>query len=497
MLVIGGVVFVSLAGKRVNTDLTSTTQQIETLLRQAQTDSMTQKNDAVWGVHFSNSTSGRPFYALFSGSYATGTVAGQYFLPSAVAFQPAMLAPGATLDVTFSQVSGFASASTSIGLYMPNESASFSSLISVSSLGTVALGNGTGTISGSSFNGFSYERAITITSNTAVASGTLSSFPLLISSSLSSWEPTSTGGHIQNLCTAPNGGAEPCDLTFSASSACTSPLNFETESYASSTGALIDWVNVPTLSAGTAIYACYGNSSVTTDQSNPANTWNSNYKAVFHFPTTGSSSTVNPIDSTQYNNTAINNYLIPTSTIIDGGYTTSGSASLVDYGGGTGSSTDLTGDGLTISYWLKGTSGNGGGIVYEGSFTGFVPSSYYSYCNGGSNTCSIAIDNDGHEIYSSTDMLDGTWHYFVGTYNGSALNVYDNAVNVGSIAATGNLESTPGFLINCVYQDNLCFQNGEVDEVRIQSAAMTPSWILTEYNNQSSPSTFYNIGSEL
>ena len=38
--------------------------------------------------------------------------------------------------------------------------------------------------------------------------------------------------------------------------------------------------------------------------------------------------------------------------------------------------------------------------------------------------------------------------------------------------------------------------NGLIDEVRISNTARSPSWILTEYNNQNNPSTFYTIGSE-
>lgn len=138
MVIIGGIVVVNLAGRRVDTDVVVTTQQIATLLREAQSDSMTQKNEASWGVHFSNSTSTQPFYALFSGSYATGTVAGQYPLPSTVAYRTSTLPAGATLDITFSQVSGAASASTSIGLYMPKENAAFSSTISIASTGAVS-----------------------------------------------------------------------------------------------------------------------------------------------------------------------------------------------------------------------------------------------------------------------------------------------------------------------------------------------------------------------
>ena len=49
---------------------------------------------------------------------------------------------------------------------------------------------------------------------------------------------------------------------------------------------MIDWVNVATLShtTDTVIYLFYGNSSVTTDQSNAGGTWNSNFMGVWHFP---------------------------------------------------------------------------------------------------------------------------------------------------------------------------------------------------------------------
>ena len=40
------------------------------------------------------------------------------------------------------------------------------------------------------------------------------------------------------------------------------------------------------------------------------------------------------------------------------------------------------------------------------------------------------------------------------------------------------------------------FWNGTIDEVRISSSARSADWIAAEYNNQSSPSTFYNFGAE-
>lgn len=138
MVIIGSVVIANMAGRRLDADLVSTTQQAATLLREAQSDAMAQEGDVAWGVRFSNSTATAPFYALFKGSYATGTVVGQYRLPSTVAYRSSTLASGVTLDVTFSPISGASSASTSIGFYMPNENAAFSSTISVSSAGGVS-----------------------------------------------------------------------------------------------------------------------------------------------------------------------------------------------------------------------------------------------------------------------------------------------------------------------------------------------------------------------
>jgi type II secretory pathway pseudopilin PulG len=138
MILIGAFVVVSLATRKTNTDLMNTTTQIQTLLRQAQSDSMAEKNGVAWGVHFENSTSTTPFYAIFYTSYATATTAAHYPLLSSVSYNTTTLASGAKLDVIFSLLTGSASASTSVGLFMPDQSAAFSSTISIASSGAVS-----------------------------------------------------------------------------------------------------------------------------------------------------------------------------------------------------------------------------------------------------------------------------------------------------------------------------------------------------------------------
>lgn len=105
------------------------------------------------------------------------------------------------------------------------------------------------------------------------------------------------------------------------------------------------------------------------------------------------------------------------------------------------------------------------------------------------------------------------WNYFVTTYNGTnvsdpRLNFYWNNTEISSIAYKGNLHGTavnptqlrstsaplylgvltpPGLLPN-----GLPFQ-GKLDEIRLSNVARSQDWIVTEYNNQSSPSTFYAV----
>ena len=145
MIAMGAVVFANLAGRRSDTDLVSTTKQMGGLLREAQIDAATQKSGVVqgvsvaWGVHFANTTATPSFYALFNGAnYSSGTMVGYYALPLTVAYTTSTLAAGATVDIIFSPITGFPSASTSIGLYMPKGNTAFSSTIFVASSGAVS-----------------------------------------------------------------------------------------------------------------------------------------------------------------------------------------------------------------------------------------------------------------------------------------------------------------------------------------------------------------------
>jgi prepilin-type N-terminal cleavage/methylation domain-containing protein len=137
--VIGTIATLNLFGKRSTADLTSTTQDMAALLRQAQSDSLSEKQGASWGVHFDNTDPSHPFYSLFSttnATYASSSEVGHYTLPSDMCYVTSTVSSGGTLDIIFSQVSG-----------APITGASSSVTLQLSGCGTASTTGGSPTIS--------------------------------------------------------------------------------------------------------------------------------------------------------------------------------------------------------------------------------------------------------------------------------------------------------------------------------------------------------------
>jgi len=135
--VLSFVSFLGLSGRKSKTQLDGAAKQMVSLLREAQSRSVSQSGSIIWGVRFENSTTTSPFYALFSGnSYSTSTEMGHYALPSDIVYTTSTLAAGAIVDITFAQISGAASTSTSVGIHLFSQPNS-SSTITVSSSGSI------------------------------------------------------------------------------------------------------------------------------------------------------------------------------------------------------------------------------------------------------------------------------------------------------------------------------------------------------------------------
>jgi hypothetical protein len=351
---------------------------------------------------------------------------------------------------------------------------------------------------GGTSSGYSYYRAITVSSNTSIASGTNANFPMLFSGTYSWLEPTSNGGRIQNLTTAPNGSQEPADLIFTTSAPtqsgnvwnCGTSLNFETESYSSSTGAINDWVNIPSLAAGQVIYSCYGNSIITTDQSHPSSTWNSSYAGVWHL---ANGTTLSGFDSTINGNNGTVTGATATTGQIDGGgnFVATDNPTII---APNASSLNITSQ-ITVEGWIYWTSlyygwSNAIAKTANGDSTGY---GFYTYGSGSQMDFQVG----GSQLISTTGLSFNTWYHIVGTYDGTSMIIYLNGVPNTTTPKTGSIPTnTYPFYISDNESNGGDYWNGKIDEVRISNTARSSSWILTEYNNQNSPSTFYAVGSE-
>ena len=82
-------------------------------------------------------------------------------------------------------------------------------------------------------------------------------------------------------------------------------LKWEVEKYNGTTGNLIAWVKIPSVSSSTdtVFYLMYGDSSINTDQSDPPNTWDSNFKGVWHMADSAANTTIRESTVTGANGT--------------------------------------------------------------------------------------------------------------------------------------------------------------------------------------------------
>jgi hypothetical protein len=341
--------------------------------------------------------------------------------------------------------------------------------------------------------------------HTLTGTANSTNFTVLISGTYAEFATTGNGGKVNNtISCGVNSITCPADLVFTSDAACSSPLGgWEFESYSATTGQIVAWVLVPTLSVSTntLIYACAGNSAITTFQGgSTGSAFDSNTKVVYHFPN-GTTLSAKDSSSGGYNATPANSPGAITGEI-GGGISFNGSNQDVE-----SSSFPWTGSSaVTVSFWNYVTSAqeqNAFAFTVGNSattdphrFAASVPWStgvlFWDYGINGTGT--------GRVQTSYTSYL-GAWTYVTLVSTGSG-NTYQAIYLNGAVAASAASSASStvtGDLIVGAYPSNTTYgtpyQNGSMDEFRISNVVRSASWILAEYNNQSSPSTFYTASS--
>ena len=97
--------------------------------------------------------------------------------------------------------------------------------------------------------------------------------------------------------------------------------------------------------------------------------------------------------------------------------------------------------------------------------------------------------------YAMSNINNGTWYHYTAAWDGSTAKHYVDGVERDSYSKTGAIQysGTQCMIGSRASGDDY---DGTIDEVRISTVGRSGGWVLTEYNNQSSPSTFYTIGAE-
>lgn len=362
-------------------------------------------------------------------------------------------------------------------------------------------GGGSGTLTSNVSNvtvaceptyGYEYYKSISVNSG-QVSGGPLTNYPFLFSSTDADLATVTNGGKVTN--------ANGYDIIFVAlddatcggtgTSPCT--LNFEIENYNATSGQLIAWVNVPSISSSTVIYVYFGNSSVVTSQAQPTGVWDSHYALVSHL---ANGTTLNTNDSTSNGNNGTNSGLTAATGKIGGGATSAADTDLLNYG--TASSlANFTA--LTYEFWMKPTS-------LAGFPAGRLNQNAIRFNPSGTNLTYRHQWSGALAGWSgSTNLVSGVWYHIVVTYDGSSTSnkpqIYINGVAdtiTTTTAPSGTLSSDgTDALVLAHYSaaGGIAGSTGTYDEFRYSNVVRSAGWIATEYNNESAPSTFYALGS--
>ncbi|MHC4499151.1 MAG: DUF2341 domain-containing protein, partial [Planctomycetota bacterium] len=340
-----------------------------------------------------------------------------------------------------------------------------------------------------------YRKKITISENDAngvVGTGDFNNFPVLISL---------TDTDLRDHVVQADGG----DILFTDSTGV--KLDHEIEKqYEPSTGELIAWVEVPTLSGSspTDIYMYYGNSDGgLADQWNIPGTWDNSsyafngtgYVAVWHFDETA---------GTHYDSANNNDSVTVSVTDQNAAGRSDGAdeyeldnSDYVDFG----NMFDFSSSDFTIELWFNAetinqadqntfmskwdsTSGNrefrfevDGPAADNLVFSTQDGGSYYNLVGTtaigtGWYYAAVTVDWAGDDAYLY--LNDGIEDSEVDTWT-QGMNSYTSGVNIGRRS------------------DGSQYWDGIVDEVRISSEPRTAEWIKTSYNNQKPSSTFYTV----
>jgi hypothetical protein len=154
---------------------------------------------------------------------------------------------------------------------------------------------------------------------------------------------------------------------------------------------------------------------------------------------------------------------------------------------------------MTFSTWIKADDFNSLKVIVIHGDDG---DAYIGINTSGTINWNVNQVTTGWKTHSNSGYSTGTWYYVCGAWTkNSYIRLYVNGSPIASpVSAAGdyaladlgtNYPATIGGYRDPASQYRFV---GYIDEVRYSYEEKSATWISTEYNNQSSPSTFYQVG---
>ncbi len=326
-------------------------------------------------------------------------------------------------------------------------------------------------------NGTGHYRQITI-AHSKVPNTDQTNFPMLFSGTYPYLKSVGNGGSVQN--------GSGFDITFSTDNGGSSLLNWEIESWDPTTGAIVAWVKIPTLShtADGTIYLRYGSASISTFQGGSVGSvWDANFIRIWHMnqTLTGSGQSITEYTTNNKPMTSVGTWVTGQQAAgqIGGALTIlNASGDYLTFGTTTLNST------YTLEAWVNTpNTPDNNTFVYTNSgafqYSNFLNQFFQVQ---GSGTADADVVTTPAATWTSVAMTrTGTTDIFY--HNGTGQTALTNGQNY-TFNALGNV-------------NGVAFTNDiKCDELRISNIVRSADWLTTTYNTESSPSTFYSIGSE-
>ena len=446
---------------------------------------------------------------------STVTITGMNGFNSAVNLAPSGWPSGISVGAfgtnptsTTSSVSIIVSAAVVPGVYSLTLNGSSGTLSATTTLGLTV----TATPGACGGSGYLNCRSITVTSQAGTTS--LMDFPMAIKETFAWMATTANGGEVTHL-TTPAGSSVtvPADLIFTQDAGCTQMLSWEFESYSAPTGAFMVWVKVPALLANAVIYACDGNTNISTFQSSANGTWNANYKSVYHMNdavTTGGQTLVDRTTRANHLTTAVQSTssfasvtgklnkavrFIPANQYL-------GASALSGSDSGTGSGP------LTLEMWVNavnlisqdgGSQGQDIGVLntvttsQSGAFVAIA-----SATAGHTDTIEgVVRDNLWHQnpVGGQAIAAPNTWYHVALAYDNAKTTMYVNGSPIGTFIGAWTRDDGPVNIGQYALGWGYRFADFAIEEFRVSATAWPAAWVQAGYNNQNAPSSFYTFGS--